>query len=395
MKVNLSEVKAGYTAIKKLASKEYEKGEFDDSLHLIDQASVIASQIMWRYDDRELDLLHTKIAEKVIKNQVSEFKPQKNKIVFLDYFGSTFILAIQYIKALSKLNYDILYIYENQERGLNVPVIDIMNKYPNVTVKTIPFNISKSKSINEIYDSIVAYNPEKLFLHINTLSNVLPVIHVLPKSITKYYINLGDHAYWLGSSSIDYSFEFRSFGAVVSKEKRGISNEKILHLPYYPIINGFEFQGFPEKVENKVKIFSGGDFYKMVDSKNSYWDLVKKLLDENEDAVIIFANKIINKQGQKFLDKFIKENKFENRFFPVGFRKDINEVFRHSDIFMGSFPMSGGLMSQYAAFNSKPILQYYPKELFAFEETESVICFNDNIQISFTDKSRVKKLNHV
>ena len=133
-------------------------------------------------------------------------------------------------------------------------------------------------------------------------------------------------------------------------------------------------------------IFSGGDFYKMVDSQNTYWTLVKNVLEHNPNAIIFFANKVSNEEGLKFLDNFIVSNNFQERFILIGFRPDINEVFARCDIFMGTCPMSGGLMSQYAGVNFKPILQYYPKELFAFEETESMICFNKTMKISFTDK---------
>lgn len=386
MRVSFFEVKSGYAAIKKLAFLEFKKGNYNKSLDYIDKAATIASQIMWRYADEDLDNLHKKIAEKIIKSKNENFQKKENKVVFYDYFGSTFILAIQYITALSRMNYQILYVFEEQNWEVNVSVMQILKGIPNVEIKIIPKNHSKSARVIEIFDTIVSFEPSKLFLHINTLSDCLPAIHVLPSGIKRYYINLGDHAFWLGTKAIDYSFEFRSFGAVLSYEKRGISKDKLLLLPYYPIINGYDFQGFPKECDNKVVIFSGGDFYKMVDANNTYWYLVKEILIQNPEAVIVFANKILNSKGQVFLDKFISENKFEERFLPIGFRPDINEVFKHCDIFLGTCPMSGGLMSQYAAFNSKPVLQYYPEELFAFEETESMICFNKKLQISYTNK---------
>ena len=42
-------------------------------------------------------------------------------------------------------------------------------------------------------------------------------------------------------------------------------------------------------------------------------------------------------------------------------------------------------MSQYAAVNSKPILQYYPPRLAANNETEQVLDYNGKEPISFTD----------
>ena len=388
MKITLSEVKAGYAGIKKMAIEEYKKGNYEKSLEYIDKAATIASQIMWRYADDELEELLAKISTSIIGDKGEISNSQKKKAVFYDYFGSTFILAIQYVKALTNNDYEVLYVYEEREWDLNVSVIEIMEKIPNVSVKIISNKYTRLQRIQEIYNTIVSFNPGKLFIHINTLSHCIPALYSLPESIKRYYINLGDHAYWLGTRGIDYSFEFRSFGATVTYQKRGLKKEQLLLLPYYPIINGFDFQGFPKQCENKVVIYSGGDFYKMVDAENTYWSLVKNVLDQNPEAVIVFSNKVSNSKGQEFLDSFVKDNNFEGRFLPIGFRADINEVFKNCDIFLGTCPMSGGLMSQYAAFNSKPVLQYYPKELFAFEETESMICFNKKMSISFTDKKK-------
>ncbi len=384
MKVTLREVKAGYSAIKKLAFSEYEKGDFEKSLDYIDKAATLASQIMWRYADDELDDLLSKIGNKLIKQKI-QFVSQEKKVVFYDYFGSPVILTLQYLRALILLDYKILYLYEERTNA-QAPVVELIKDIENISIEKIDINTSRSERLKDIYNKIVEFKPSKLFIHINTLSVSIPVFFCLPHEIVQYYINLGDHAFWLGAKAIDYSFEFRSFGANVSFQKRGLKKEQLLLLPYYPIIDEQKFQGFPEVCENKVVIFSGGDFYKTVDEQKTYWNLVAEILQNNPNAVIIYANKALNSEGKKFLDAFIKNNNLENKFIPIGFRRDINEVLKHCDIYMGTCPMSGGLMSQHAAINSKPILQYYPENLFAFEETESMICFNDKLKISFTNK---------
>ena len=114
--------------------------------------------------------------------------------------------------------------------------------------------------------------------------------------------------------------------------------------------------------------------------------MLKSVVNENDRVVVLFAGKLENGNAPLLLRKFIESNGFEKRVIPIGFRPDINEVFAHCDIYMGTCPMSGGLMSQYAAANAKPILQYYPPERFPDNETESVICVHKQIKISFTDK---------
>ena len=252
MKVALNEVKTGYAAIKRKAFAEYKLGNYEASLSYVDKAVTIASQIMWRYADDELDDLLFNISSKVIKKRQTDYYADNKKVVFYDYFGSTFILAIQYIKALVNSNHEILYIYEEQEWDLNVSVIDVMKQFPQVQVKIISKKINRVDKLPEIYNSILSFRASKLFIHINTLSHFIPVLFILPSDITKYYINLGDHAFWLGSKGIDYSFEFRSFGATVSYEKRGLKKEQLLLLPYYPMRMVLNFRDSQLKPEIKL-----------------------------------------------------------------------------------------------------------------------------------------------
>lgn len=384
MKVTLPEVKAGYAAIKKQALREYKKGNYDKSLDYIDKAATVASQIMWRYADDELEELVKNIGEKLIK-KTDSFNSKEKKVVFYDYFASPVILTLQYVRALLKLNYQILYLYEERTNA-QTQVIEFFRNEKNITIVKIVLNSQRSARLNDIYKRIVEFQPSKLFIHINTLSVAIPVFYCLPEDITRYYINLGDHAFWLGSKAIDFSFEFRNFGANVSLLKRGLHLEQLLLLPYYPIIDERPFQGFPELTKDKVIIFSGGDFYKTVDKDKTYWKLVVEILKKNSNAIILYANKALNNQGQKILEKFISDNNLTGRFIPIGFRSDINEVMKHCDIYLGTCPMSGGLMSQHAAINAKPILQYYPEDLFAFEETESMICYEHKLNISYTNQ---------
>ncbi len=392
MNLRLKDIILAYNAIKKRAFLEYEKGNYDKCLLYIDNAVVLSSQIMWKYSDNEFEDLLMNISQKIIVGKKENYQSKDNRVVFYDAFGLTYILAIQYINALLALGKDILYIYEEREHQHKklVPVVDLFKKYPNLKIEIITSK-KKTEKIQEIYETITNFQPSKVFIHIDTYSAVIPVLYSLPSEITSYFINLGDHTFWLGTKGIDYTFEFRSFGAVVSNEKRGISKDQTILLPYYPIVDNKEFIGFPKETRNKVIIFSGGDIYKTIDKDNTYWELVKSVLNENPNAVVLFACKLTNNEGPKILKKFIQDNHFEQRFINIGFRPDINEVFKNCDIFMGTCPMSGGLMSQYAAVNSKPILQYYPANRFPDNETESVICYNDKIDISYTDKKSFLK----
>ena len=199
--------------------------------------------------------------------------------------------------------------------------------------------------------------------------------------IAKYNINLTDHAFWLGSGIFDRNIEFRDFGWTISLEKRRFAMSQLFMLPYYPILNETPFEGFPAEVPaDSVKIFSGGSYYKVYGGKGLYFDLVKRTLDENPDAVLLYAGD----GDARIFREFIRNNGFQRRVFLLGSRRDIHAVFRACDIYMGTYPIGGGLMSQYAAVNGKPILAYASEECpSAFVET--VVCHKTRLKITHTD----------
>ena len=64
----------------------------------------------------------------------------------------------------------------------------------------------------------------------------------------------------------------------------------------------------------------------------------------------------------------IAKNNLSNRFVLLGNRTDISEVFKNIDIYIGTYPYIGGLMTQYAAINGKPILAYKDHDI------EKIVC---------------------
>ena len=197
---------------------------------------------------------------------------------------------------------------------------------------------------------------------------------------------MDDQVFWLGKKAIDYCLEFRPFGVAVSRDRRGIREEQQLYVPFYPIKDGNPFEGFPELPDGSITIFSGGDFYKTLDPNYSYWNLVKRVLQANPQAIFLYATKNVMGKTKDFLDAFVRDNHLEQQFKYIGFRSDISEVFAHADIFMGTCPVCGSLTSQLAAINHKPILQYYLPDTFD-DETEQAVCYNaPGLQISFSDQ---------
>lgn len=378
----------GYKGVKQLAKKTFVEGDYEAALHYIGKCCTIAQQFNWIYSDDELEDLMEGIGTKLVKKPSNDYHPVKDRVVFYDAFCKSFVLALQYMEALVAAGKEVIYITTANDLVKNkTGFADILGKlevYPSVKVVIVPPG-KDAKRIDYFYDVVVGFCPEQILLHMVADAVVLPALYVLPSAIKRYIINLADQTFWLGKKAIDFCIEFRQFGVSVSQQRRGIKPEQQLLVPFYPIDDGNPFEGFPKEcTSDKVIVFSGGDLYKVLDEKRTYWRLVKRLLDEYPNLVFLFATKI-SKGVNHEIDSFIKDNGFEGRFVYINYRKDINEVFKHCDIYMGTCPASGSLMSQLAAVNAKPILQYYYAGT-PDDETEQAICYHDKFSISFQDE---------
>lgn len=385
LRLSLNDIKNAYRGIKAHAKQAYKDGYYERCMHYVHHCATIAQQFNWIYADDELENLLKEISTKII-TPLTSYIPNENRVVFFDDFCVSFILALQYIEALVEAGKEVMYLTLSQhdERYADI-TSTIKEKYPTVKVVSITQKSMLNTSV-EVYNEIVAFAPQKVLFHMMAKSRAFPAIYSLPKNIDTYIINLADQTFWLGAKAINYVLEFRQFGVSVSQQRRGILPHQQLLVPFYPIADNNSFQGFPKECteEGKVLIFSGGDIYKVLDEERMYWHLVKRILDTFPEVVFLFATKADN-FGIDFLESFIKDNQYQGRFIYSKFRPDINEVMAHADIFMGTCPVCGSLMSQLAARNATPILQYYYPGT-PDDETEQAICINDHFAISFQDE---------
>lgn len=382
------EIVRGYDFLKRKAIRCATQGRVDESIAWVKHACNVANELNWMYYDEDLSSLMDTLSSHMLSASDSVYIPHKNRVVFYDQYGKYFILALQYLNALVEAGYEILYILSDYvPADEKTFIVDDLRQNPHIQVEVIPLSLSYWERATRIQQLTLDFAPEKIFLHVKMFSAFNLVLPSLPCTIQTYYIDLQDHAMWIKNHQIDFVMPYRVFGATIDIEKRGFRPEQVLLMPYYPIDKKSEFLGFPKETEGKVIIFTGGDFYKTVDDDNTYWSLLKQILVSNPSSMILYGGK----GGDQELKKKV-ESEFRNipeiakRFMLLPFRTDINEVFRHCDIYLATTPMSGGLMCQYAAVNAKPILQFYPPHLASNNETEQVINFNGEAQISYTNK---------
>lgn len=367
-----------YSIIKSSAYKYFEKGNINNSLQCIKVCAWMAYHLNLFYCDEELEGLIRSISGKTLGSLTPV--PVKNRFVLCDFLGyDNRGLTQQYLRALISWKVEFLYILEDD----NNPHDDIIQEIQNY--KYGKFFISRASSgiekIKEIKDRILEFTPQKILLHIdpwNTIS--LAACSAFP-NIVKYNINLTDHAFWLGKNLIDYNIEFRNYGFNISKDYRNIHPEKLLIQPYYPITDSKTFLGFPEEIQGKIKILTGGSFYKMHGDNLKFFKLLKRILDNNKNSILL----VVGDGDRRPLLEFIKSNKLEKRIYLLGNRKDINEVFKNSDIYISTYPISGGLMAQLAASNLINIVSYIDKDIKCNIIENELLFPKEKIQISFSD----------
>lgn len=279
---------------------------------------------------------------------ITEYVPKENVLLFYDGFGlDTRGLALIYLKALCELDYSVIYVVPEKARYQQSEIHKVTEG------KDITFHYLVSDRgdalTNELLHLFYRYRPKTAFLY--TYPNDVEAcvaFGAMAGKITRFQINLTDHAFWLGRNAFDYCVEFRNYGACVSHKYRHIAAEKIRLLHYYPYFDkDVPFEGFPFDVDDRPILFSGGSLYKTFDDKETYYQMVDEILQRHEELLFVYAG-AGDKTGLKKL-----QTRYPARVFVLDERKDLYAVMKHSTIYLNTYPMIGGLMTQYAAVAGK------------------------------------------
>jgi len=377
MSISLNYVRKDFKKLKSLVSQEINAKHYTEALDLISCASELAYSLNFIFSDDELEKDLKDISERLLRKPT--FTPMEGRWVFYDCIGfDNKGLTQQYITALESWGVEFLYILETTA-GVNQPknILEQLKNYDKATLYIQEDGLSYLSKLSTLKKVIDNYKPEKAFLHLAPWSSLSVVLwNSYKNKIDRYFINLTDHAFWIGKNSFDYCIEFREYGYQISRDYRNISDKKLLMQEYYPIVKDSKFLGFPNQIENKKIIFSGGTFYKILGFDNIFFKVLKSIVEKNKDAVILFAS---NGHSTK-LEEFIKKNSLEEQIILLGYRSDINEVMKHCDIYLNTFPVGGGLMLQYALLNKKIPISFGSKKL----NSVNPETWNSNIKFDIT-----------
>lgn len=330
--------------IKNAISKAISKERYEEALEMIAVCANVLYETNIRYTDKDLESFLAIISSKIThQRQCSSSKDQY--LLYFDGFGlNDRGLAQIYMKALCQFRNVIYVTYEDCKHRIP-DIINIINEYG-----ALSYYINRDKrdyicQIEQI-EKILTSNSVKEFVLYSTPDDVVAttLMYAYDGQMTRFQVDLTDHAFWLGAGCTDCCIEYRDYGACISRMYRGIEEDRIVKLPFYPVIHTKRsFHGFPFSLGDNQKImFSGGALYKTFGDEK-YYSMVDYLLCHHEDLVFWYAGSGDTTKINKIIDKY------PERAFYTKERDDLYQVLEHSDIFLNTYPIVGGLMFQYAA----------------------------------------------
>lgn len=332
------------------AQKYTEEKKVEKALDCIKIAATWLYKYNYKYFSSRLENLLVQNAKYL---SIKEWKEIKYKITFFDSFAmDNRGVSLIYINALIKLGYSVQFITYKKNQKYMPRIMECLQGNSKNEIVYLSENDLENAQI--IVNKIEEFKSQKLIMHITPWDvAILLASYVLDKKIERFLINITDHAFWLGVNAIDYNIEFRDYGANISQRERNIPREKIIKLPYYPAPTTSKFQGLPFDLKGKKMIFSGGNLYK-ISGSSVFFDIVKHILNKHEDTIFLYAGG----GNPTELNRFIKEQHYEKRFYYISERLDLDEIMKRCYFYLSTYPICGGLMAQYAVANGKIPVTY-------------------------------------
>ena len=378
MKINRRKVAKDYRFYKQKAFEYWESGDMRKAMISVCACGELAYGYFCEesFGDDELDELLYQMGKAKFTIPAIE-KSEDKRVVFFDSFAADNRgITEQYLDALQYNGYEILFITSNTLFSNESKLGKLLAGYRNCRVVVLPEPNHIIPSANKVAQEIADWHTSKAFIHIEPY-DVLPVMlfSQYKDVLHRYFINLTDHAWWLGRNCIDTNLEFRMFGLALSTEVRGIDKQKEALLPYYPVsqLNNETIDNLlPEGLEGKFVIVTGGTFYKYLDAEDTLLKIVQRILRVNDNAVLLMVG--TGRAGELYKRK-AEAKGLKDRIYLMDSTPYLLSVFEHAHLYLCSFPMTGGLMAQIAAKQGLPVVAYSAKGMVYNDLSD--ICYSE------------------
>ena len=394
MKINRRKVHMDYQFYKQKAFEYWESGDMRKAMISVCACGELAYGYFCEesFGDDELDELLYQMGKAKFTIPTIE-KQDDKRVVFFDSFASDNRgITEQYLDALNFNGYEILFVTSNTQFKIESKLGKLLSGYNNCRVVVLPEPNHIIPSANKVAQEIADWHASKAFIHIGPY-DVLPIMLFSQYAgvLHRYFINLTDHAWWLGRNCIDTNLEFRQFGVTLSTEVRGIDKTKEALLPYYPVsqLNNETIDNLlPSGLDGKFVIVTGGTFYKYLDADFTLLHIVQRILRENDNTVLLMVG--TGKAGELYKRK-AEEKGLTSRIYLMDNTPYLLSVFEHAHLYLCSYPMTGGLMAQIAAKQGLPVVAYSAKRMDYNDLSD--ICYSDKF-ITYDDEKAFCKEVH-
>lgn len=364
--------------LKKVIKRAMRTGNFPKALAGIDACAELAYRYNQWYTDHELEDWLQDIERELPRTTLTKEGTSRNTVLFYDGFGmDTRGLALVYLKALTALGYHLVYVTTDAAKG-NQP--EIQKVLSSADCERVFFSARDGhmEKIHALVAAFEQYKPAHAFFY-TFPSDVEAVVTFLHYDgvVSRYQINLTDHAFWLGTKALDYCIEFRDYGASISTQYRGIPEGKLRMLPYYPFVDKeVPFAGFPFDTDGKKVLFSGGSLYKTIDQNKTFYKLVRAILEEHPDTLFLYAG-AGDDSGLRWLAE-----QMPGRTYHIAERKDLYQLLRNTCLYINTYPIVGSMMMQYAAAaGTIPITLKKPRD----DDADGMLIGQDQLGVVFTE----------
>jgi len=338
----------------------------EDKLERALRHAEYAASIAWHrpilpdFIDSRLEREIEKIASKFIHTHTFPRQTRggrcKRAVLYNGQIIDTGALTEQYLNYLIDKDYEVLFLVHDLRNTVKgQKILQRLELLSNVKVVILESGSHISK-IRQLHQTIIGFDPDFSFLHF--LPNDIVGYAAFSKLIgrPRYYIVHNDHTFWVGKGCSDYFLEFRQLGARLTMDRRGISSSQIVKVPFYPIHSSVSFQGLPFDPNDKVVGLSGALLSKYFrDPELKYFQSIKKLLHAHKNFVFCLCGAGTVEEVD-WINRFIRLNDLEDRFFYLGRRDDFYELVGKVDILFESYPQIGCLVVLFATNQGKAVV---------------------------------------
>ena len=335
--------------LKRLIISSISKGKYEVAFNSLETVARILYDFNQVYTDSDVEreLLDISSFYKLqYKHNLDIYKKKDNVILFYDGFGLDIRgVAKMYLNALIKNGYKVVYVIPKGSQG-KMPETEKLTENCDVQWETVNEKSSYGERINSLINIVLKYSPKSMFFYTTPWDVVgYEGFAVFENIITRYLIDLTDHAYWVGVGCNDYFCGSREMSASNQFYGRGIKKNKCIKLGVNLVVDKVsDHTGLPFDVIKEKYIFSGGALYKTLGDENLYfYKIINHIIKNNHDIKFLYAGSGDTTE----IDKLCKL--YPSQVYLIPERQDFYYLIENSIFYLNTYPMFGGMMMKYSA----------------------------------------------